>query len=127
MGSAYKVAAGYVTVETAVPGGRAYVDIPRGELLPGDVPDDQVVVLLGRGHLEPVGEDAGGGGKEPPTAPPDPDGQQSTQNPSDDPPGQPSAQDIREWARSVGLEVNDKGRVPAAVVEAYTAAHLPQQ
>ncbi|MDP9406688.1 MAG: Lsr2 family protein [Actinomycetota bacterium] len=30
---------------------------------------------------------------------------------------------IREWAREQGLEVNDRGRIPSRVVEAYDAAH----
>lgn len=35
----------------------------------------------------------------------------------------PSAGEIREWARENGWEVSDRGRVPAEVREAYTAAH----
>lgn len=51
----YQVTAGYVTVPTAVEGGGvAHVDIARGEVLPADVPDDHVQVLLGRGHIAPV-------------------------------------------------------------------------
>lgn len=39
----YVVTAGYVTVETELPGGgRAHVDIPRGQILPADVPQEQV-------------------------------------------------------------------------------------
>ncbi|MFD9624053.1 Lsr2 family protein [Streptomyces virginiae] len=34
-----------------------------------------------------------------------------------------SAEDVRAWARSQGLEVNSRGRVPALVREAYQAAH----
>lgn len=49
--SAYIVTAGYVTVQTAVPGGRAQVDIPRGSVLPDDVPDEQVETLLRLGHI----------------------------------------------------------------------------
>lgn len=30
---------------------------------------------------------------------------------------------VREWARGQGFEVSDRGRVPAAVVEQYDAAH----
>lgn len=48
----YRVTAGYVTVETAVEGGRAQVDIPRGALLPEDVPQEQVTALLGLGHIK---------------------------------------------------------------------------
>lgn len=29
---------------------------------------------------------------------------------------------IREWARANGYEVNDRGRIPAAVIEAYEAS-----
>jgi Lsr2 len=32
-------------------------------------------------------------------------------------------QAIREWARSRGLKVNDRGRVPAEVVQAYHEEH----
>ncbi|WP_110208423.1 histone-like nucleoid-structuring protein Lsr2 [Nocardioides daejeonensis] len=35
----------------------------------------------------------------------------------------PSAADVRDWARSNGYEVSDRGRVPAEVREAYNAAH----
>ncbi|HEY9411129.1 MAG TPA: hypothetical protein VIP77_16235 [Jiangellaceae bacterium] len=47
----YVVTAGFVTVETAVPGGRARVDIPRGSVLPGDVPDEDVQRLVRLGHV----------------------------------------------------------------------------
>ena len=30
---------------------------------------------------------------------------------------------IREWARENGFEVSDRGRIPADVIEAYTAAN----
>lgn len=30
---------------------------------------------------------------------------------------------MREWARQNGHKVGDKGRIPAAIVEAYNAAH----
>lgn len=46
------VTAGYVTVITAVEGGRAYVDIPRGAALPADVPQEDVARLLALGHIE---------------------------------------------------------------------------
>jgi len=49
---AYIVTAGYVTVQTAVPGGRAWVDLPRGAQLPGDVPQEEVDRLLKSGHIE---------------------------------------------------------------------------
>ena len=32
-------------------------------------------------------------------------------------------QDIREWARANGHKVSDRGRLSAAVIEAYDAAH----
>ncbi len=32
-------------------------------------------------------------------------------------------QAIREWAREQGMEVNERGRIPSRVVEAYEAAH----
>ncbi|MEU5994969.1 Lsr2 family protein [Spirillospora sp. NPDC047418] len=31
--------------------------------------------------------------------------------------------EIREWARSAGIKVNDRGRIPANVIEQYEAAH----
>jgi Lsr2 len=30
---------------------------------------------------------------------------------------------MRKWARSQGLDVEDKGRIPADIVEKYNAAH----
>ncbi len=33
------------------------------------------------------------------------------------------AADIRAWARSQGIEVNERGRIPARVVEEYDSAH----
>lgn len=53
----YVVGAGYVTVETAVPGGRARVDIPAGELLPDDVSAEDVELLLARGQITAVPDD----------------------------------------------------------------------
>ncbi|MCH1866129.1 Lsr2 family protein [Nocardioides sp. CFH 31398] len=35
----------------------------------------------------------------------------------------PSAKDVREWARSNGWDVPDRGRVSSEVREAYDAAH----
>jgi hypothetical protein len=52
----YLVLAGYVTVETAVPGGRAKIDIQRGRELPGDVPAEQVQALLGQARIVLVGD-----------------------------------------------------------------------
>ncbi|TDE02841.1 hypothetical protein [Jiangella asiatica] len=53
---AYRVTAGYVTVETQVRenGARAYIDIRRGAELPGDVPAAQVATLLRQGDIEEV-------------------------------------------------------------------------
>jgi hypothetical protein len=31
--------------------------------------------------------------------------------------------DIRQWAREQGMEVNERGRIPSRVIEAYDAAH----
>jgi hypothetical protein len=65
----YIVTAGYVTVPTAVPGGRAWVDIPRGAEVPGDVPDEDIQRLLSLGHIqerpepEPVTKGKRGGGR----------------------------------------------------------------
>lgn len=35
----------------------------------------------------------------------------------------PSAAELRDWARSNGFEVSDRGRVPAEVRDAFEAAH----
>ncbi|MEW2426283.1 Lsr2 family protein [Streptomyces sp. NPDC017943] len=35
----------------------------------------------------------------------------------------PSAEEIRTWARDNGHTVNDRGRVPASIREAYAKAH----
>ncbi len=37
--------------------------------------------------------------------------------------GGPAAREVREWARENGLDVPDRGRIPADVREAYDAAH----
>lgn len=37
--------------------------------------------------------------------------------------GGPAAKDVREWARQAGLEVPERGRIPAEIREAYDAAH----
>lgn len=37
--------------------------------------------------------------------------------------GGPSASDIRDWAKSAGMEVSERGRVSAEVRAAYEAAH----
>jgi hypothetical protein len=47
----HRVTAGYVTVETAVAGGRANVDVPRGSLLPPDVPQAQIDHELSLGTI----------------------------------------------------------------------------
>ncbi|WP_433464995.1 histone-like nucleoid-structuring protein Lsr2 [Spirillospora sp. CA-128828] len=31
--------------------------------------------------------------------------------------------EIREWAKSAGIKVNERGRIPANVIEQYEAAH----
>ncbi|MFG1858459.1 Lsr2 family protein [Actinomadura geliboluensis] len=31
--------------------------------------------------------------------------------------------EIREWAKSNGIKVNERGRIPASVIEQYEAAH----
>lgn len=56
----YRVVAGYVTVEMGVPevpGARARRDVPRGELLPEDVPAAEVQALLSSGDIEPAGQE----------------------------------------------------------------------
>lgn len=35
----------------------------------------------------------------------------------------PSSREVRDWARSNGHEVSDRGRVPAELMAAYAAAH----
>ncbi|MEI2821186.1 MAG: Lsr2 family protein [Marmoricola sp.] len=37
--------------------------------------------------------------------------------------GGPSACDIRDWAKSKGMTVNERGRIPAEIRDAYDAAH----
>lgn len=37
--------------------------------------------------------------------------------------GGPSAAEIRDWARENGHDVPDRGRIPAEIRDAYTAAH----
>lgn len=53
----FRVAAGFVTVETDVGPGRAFVDVPHGHLLPDDVPGEQVQALLAAGAIEKVAEE----------------------------------------------------------------------
>lgn len=55
---AYRVLAGYVTVEMDIPGGRARQDVRAGAILPDDVPDAEVRMLLERGDIELVDEPA---------------------------------------------------------------------
>lgn len=49
---AYRVIAGYATVQTKLDKGRAYIDIPRGAELPSDVPAEEVEWLLRSGQIE---------------------------------------------------------------------------
>jgi hypothetical protein len=52
---AYRVVAAYVTATTAVTGGgRAAVDMPRGMVLPGDVPEEELRRFLADGAVETV-------------------------------------------------------------------------
>jgi Lsr2 len=37
--------------------------------------------------------------------------------------GQASTSEIRAWAREQGLEVSERGRIPASIVEQYEKAH----
>lgn len=37
--------------------------------------------------------------------------------------GGPNPREVRDWARSNGYEVSDRGRVPADVIAAFEAAH----
>jgi hypothetical protein len=50
----YRVVAAFVTATTAVTGGRAAVDLPRGMVLPGDVPEEELRRLLSDGAVEAV-------------------------------------------------------------------------
>lgn len=54
----YRVVAGAVTVEMDTPGGRARQDVRAGAILPADVPQAEVTVLLGLGDIELVDEPA---------------------------------------------------------------------
>lgn len=47
----YQVTAGYVTVQTSVGAGRAYIDVLRGAVLPADVDDETIAVLLQSGAI----------------------------------------------------------------------------
>jgi hypothetical protein len=38
-------------------------------------------------------------------------------------PGTPNTADIREWARKKGLDVSERGRIPASITDAYNSAH----
>jgi hypothetical protein len=62
------VIAGYVTVETAVRGGRAQIDIPRGTPLPSDVPPEQLDRLLALGDVAEVTVEKTGPAVRPPAA-----------------------------------------------------------
>jgi hypothetical protein len=54
----YRVVAGFVSAETQVDGAsRAVIDIPRGAVLPDDVPVEQAERFLARGHIEPLNEE----------------------------------------------------------------------
>lgn len=48
----YTVVAGYVTVQTKLEKGRAYIDIPRGDVVPADVPEAETEWLLRLGYIE---------------------------------------------------------------------------
>jgi hypothetical protein len=37
--------------------------------------------------------------------------------------GNTRTSDIREWARSTGLDVSERGRIPASIAEQYEKAH----
>jgi hypothetical protein len=37
--------------------------------------------------------------------------------------GNPRTADIREWARTTGLDVSERGRIPASIVEQYDKVH----
>ena len=98
----YRVTAGMVTAETALPGGgRARIDHYQGSILPADVPAEEIQALLARQLIEPVdGEDPG----------PDED-------------DEPTNAEIRAWAQDQGLKVSPSGKLPQKVVDAYAEAH----
>lgn len=60
MTARHRVTHGYVTVQTVVTpeGSRAYVDVRPGEMLPSDVPADEVAALLRQGRISLVEEPA---------------------------------------------------------------------
>jgi hypothetical protein len=37
--------------------------------------------------------------------------------------GTPNTSQMREWARKKGLDVSERGRIPATIIDAYNAAH----
>lgn len=47
----------------------------------------------------------------------------SRRRPSSPSPSRKDFSVIREWAKSQGLEVSDRGRIPRAIVEQYEASH----
>jgi hypothetical protein len=49
----YRVVDGRIEVTTAVPGGRATVDLFAGADVPDDVPEEQLAALLATGRIEP--------------------------------------------------------------------------
>jgi hypothetical protein len=142
--AAYRVIAGRVEVTTRVAGGgRATVDRYAGDSLPADVPAEQVNALLTTGRIEAVIDDGGdtearevdstpellhpgpapvtSNGGEPVTQVDNSD-LDATGGEQQQPGAEPTNQQYREWARSVGLEVSDSGKVPAKIVDAYRAA-----
>ena len=54
MAGPYEVLSGSATVSTNVGPGRAFVDLPRGAIVPDDVPAEEIETLLRRGHIGTV-------------------------------------------------------------------------
>ena len=108
----FVVTAGYVTVETAVPGGRAQVDIARGAVLPDDVPAERVEALARLGHISE---------EQPEPAPPDPE--VPAEPPTGPPPRGGPGSGVEAWAAYANVhevavpEGANRDQVQALLVE----------
>jgi len=111
----YRVTAGKVTVETAVGPGRALIDIFQGNILPADVPQEQIDTELRLGTIEEVMAEK--------SAPSTTDSDGSTDDGANVPP--PSTEELvppelpqgmsvpttLEWVNAVPEEVHDRAEV----------------
>ena len=97
--------------EDDIDGGEAHVTIPfslEGKAYEIDLSDENAGRL--RGALQPYIDKAR------PSAPARGRTRAASRGPATDP------ADVRAWAKANGYTVQERGRIPAAVMEAYTAA-----